>query len=492
MLFDAEEIKTIVFNCYRKFKSFVYYSNNLQSVRLKIAEFEQQKQDMDKKFGEICDIIINESGEDWERLLSSVSYYVLPKITLKQTSNQASNKKAQFLSNCLDEISIDKVNFFVDVPIEVYIVDTLWTVLIGKLLVEKHIFGSEICANRLNSKVYNSREKRVVQSIDFKNISIYYPYFKGYKRWKNEAVRRLEDLYDSGIDSTLISLDLTSFYYSVNVDFDYIRGLLTSDGDSRYDDFSFLTECIKTLYRKYSDLIRKVRNDIFNDQIIIPIGLISSGTVSNLYLHEFDKKIKQNGKVAYYSRYVDDLLIIINSATQESTLKSIIEECFSDCLMPTDDSIEMIGYKGLKIQNSKIKVLKQFSNQSKKYINVLKQEITNTSETQLLPSVDVDLKTFLSRAYSYNDNSIKLREMDSLCINTLSVMRFIGSYIRSKKNTKDKVFEGEARRKKKNNNLPYYEEIDKETQEQLKLFFKGSTLFSLYLKWDKIFSFSIL
>jgi len=488
MLTTFEDVKNIVIDCYRKFKSHVYYSNNLQSVRLKLAEFEQQPEEMDRRINVLSDIIFNESDEGWDDLLESVSYFVLPKISMAQSSNQDSKSNEQIISNCSSDIKIDKVNFFVDVPVEIYILDTLWTVLVGKLIIEKHVLNEEVCANRLNKKIYDSKEKRIFDAIDFKNLSIYYPYFKGYKRWKNRAIHCLEKQYDNKIDSTLVSLDLTSYFYSANVDFDYIRALLVEENDKRYDELSFLTTCIKTLYCKYSELLRTIRTDISENQIIIPIGLISSGIVSNIYLHSFDEKIQSKNNVVYYSRYVDDLLIIINSASKESNLESIINEHFSDCLRPIEDRIDIIGYPGLIIQNNKIKVLKLFSNQSKNYINILKQEITNSSETQLLPSVDVDLKNFINQAYSHNEDSLKIRDMDSLNINTLSVMRFIGSYLRSKKNTQDKP--GYSNKKKYK--LTYYEQIDRETQEQLELFFKGSTLFSLYLKWDKIFAFALL
>ena len=486
MFANIDEAKSFIIDCYRKFKSHIYYSNNLQIVRLKIAEFEQQHEKMYECIEYISSIILNEDKFEWENLLSKISYYVLPKISMVQSSNKKSETNERIITNCADEIKVDKVNFFIDAPIEVYILDTLWTVLIGKLLVEKHIFFNEVCANRLNKKIYDSKENNTLNAIDFKNLSIYYPYFRGYKNWKNNAILCLEKLYDRKIDSTLISLDLTSYFYSVYVDFDYIRELLVTDDDKRYDEFSFLTSSIKSLYCKYSDIIKLIRTDISENQIIIPIGLISSGIVSNIYLHEFDKKIKSHTNVVYYSRYVDDMLIIINSATHKSDLNSIINDHFSDCLKPMGEHIEIIGYTGLMIQNNKIKVLKMFSDQSKNYINILKQEITNSSETQLLPSVDVDLKQFISQAYSHNEDSIKIREMDSLSINTLSVMRFIGSYLRSKKNTKEEAL------KKKKGKKTYYEQIDGETQEQLELFFKGSTLFSLYLKWDRIFTFAIL
>ena len=241
MLTNIEDVKSIVIDCYRKFKSHVYYSNNLQKVRLKISEFEQHPEEMDKRINVLSNIIFNESEKGWNELLNSVSYYVLPKISMAQASNQQSQNDEQIISNCSSDIKIDKVNFFVDVPVEIYILDTLWTVLVGKLIVEKHIFNGEVCANRLNKKIYNSKEKSIVDAIDFKNLSIYYPYFKGYKRWKNRAIQCLEKQYDAKFDSTLISLDLTSYFYSANVNFDYIRELLVTEDDKRYDEFSFLT-----------------------------------------------------------------------------------------------------------------------------------------------------------------------------------------------------------------------------------------------------------
>ena len=483
-----DELKSIVINCYRKFKSHVYYSNNLQCVRLKVSEFEKDHDEMDKRIDKLCEMILSQSNDYWNELLSAVSYYVLPKISMDKSSNQNNETRDQIISNCSEKIKIDKVNFFVDVPIEVYIIDTLWTVLVGKLIVEKRVFGHEICANTLDKKVYLSNEKGILNAIDFKNLSIYNPYFKGYKQWKNKAIQRLEYLYDEKKDSTLISLDITSYFYSVNVDFNYVRNLLVTEKDKRFDDISYLTLCVKSLYCKYSNLISNIRTDILEEQIIIPIGLISSGLISNLYLHEFDKRVIKNANVEYYSRYVDDLLIIINSASQNSNLETILNEYLDNCLRKTGDQIEIVGYPNLRIQSEKIKVLKLFSDQSKNYINILKQEITNTSETQLLPSVDVDLKNFINHAYSHDENSLKIRDIDSLNINTLSLMRFIGSYLKSKKNTQDEQ-QNPSKKKKK---LNYYEKVDVETQEQLTLFFKGNTLFSLYLKWDKIFTFSIL
>ena len=45
------------------------------------------------------------------------------------------------------------------------------------------------------------------------------------------------------------------------------------------------------VYISYSKILHKFREDISANQVIIPIGLVSSGMVSNLYLHDLDIRI---------------------------------------------------------------------------------------------------------------------------------------------------------------------------------------------------------
>lgn len=484
MFTDFNKTKDIVVNCYRKLKSHIYYSNNLQYLKHEVSKFEAVEENMENSFNIITDMLVENSFDKWDLWLKQIACKIFPKI-----SSTTENKNEQVVSNfsSFEDIKIDKVNFFIDAPVEVLIVDTLWTVLVGKLIVDNKLFGDEVQANILNEKNYNSDEKDLYRSIDFQNLSIYNPYFKGYKKWKNEAVYTMESSYDHGLNTTLLSLDLTSYFYSINVNFESIRDMFVSKDDKRYLQFSFVSELIEKLYIKYSQLIHRFREDVNKNQVIIPIGLVSSGIVSNLFLHEFDIRVKNKPNIKYYSRYVDDILIIVNRARKEDTLESIINEYLNDCFCYSEKEIRVKEHPQLVIQNSKIKVLKSFASQSKRHISILKKEISNTSEPNLLPSVDVDLNNFINEAYSHPDDSIKIRDIGDLNVNTLGLMRFISSYLRSKKNTKS----NKANSKRKNR-FSYYDHIDTETQKQLGLFFKDSTLFSLYSKWDKIFCFAIL
>lgn len=482
---DINIAREIVVNCYRKFKSYVYYANNLQYLLLKISEFEEDHEKMDQRFDRLSEMIFYEDVKIWDELLDSVNFKIFPKISSATTHNS----DAKILSNyvdCTREINIDKVNFFINAPIEIFIIDTLWTLLIGKLISEKNILGKEVQANIFAKDIFNNLENDILKAIDFHNLSIYKPYFNGYKNWKNDAVFTIEKLYDSGQDSTLISLDLTSYFYSVDFDFDVLNRILSDNKDSRFCEYSFITSLIVRLYDNYSSLIYTLREDVNENQTVIPIGLVSSGVLANVYLQEFDNMILGNKKISYYSRYVDDLIIVIPLAKNDDTLESIIGNWFSNCLVINEESIQMKGYRFISIQKSKIKILKMFASQSKTYISILKKEISNTSEPHLLPNLDIDLRNFLQRVHTHPTDTIKIRELDTLGVDKLSLMKFISSYLRLKKNTTTQ----ESNPKKKS--LSYYEKIDTETYEQLKLFFKGANLFSVYAKWDKIFYFAIL
>jgi hypothetical protein len=42
----------------------------------------------------------------------------------------------------------------------------------------------------------------------------------------------------------------------------------------------------------------------------LPIGNLTSQLFSNVYLHDFDRYIKEDLEIAYYGRYVDDFVLI--------------------------------------------------------------------------------------------------------------------------------------------------------------------------------------
>lgn len=107
-------------------------------MKKKIAELEADENHMLTVLENLAQLLANPNAEaniqlidDW---LDKINFYVMPK---SFTSNSAKNDlfiSAEFI----EEKEVNKVNFFIDMPIELHLLETMWTVLIGKLVFEKN------------------------------------------------------------------------------------------------------------------------------------------------------------------------------------------------------------------------------------------------------------------------------------------------------------------------------------------------------------------
>lgn len=107
-------------------------------MKKKIAELEADEKHMLKVLENLAQLLENPDTEANTQLiddgLNKISFYVMPKsFTSKSVKNEL------FISaESNEEKEINKVNFFIDMPIELHLLETLWTVLIGKLVFEKN------------------------------------------------------------------------------------------------------------------------------------------------------------------------------------------------------------------------------------------------------------------------------------------------------------------------------------------------------------------
>ena len=80
------------------------------------------------------------------------------------TSNSAKNEL--FISaESNEEKEVNKVNFFIDMPIELHLLETLWTVLIGKLVFEKKLVSAKSYGNAIDDYVlYNKQGEMILRT----------------------------------------------------------------------------------------------------------------------------------------------------------------------------------------------------------------------------------------------------------------------------------------------------------------------------------------
>lgn len=126
--------------------------------------------------------------------------------------------------------------------------------------------------------------------------------------------------------------------------------------------FGIIKIDVKSFYEsiRFDEIIEKLHNDkLLNHQMIyflkelssltklgLPRGLSICSTLSELYMRDVDSKIRELDGVYYYSRYVDDILIITTSNTKEisNKAKSILsEKQLSSNRKSYTDDVEAIG-----------------------------------------------------------------------------------------------------------------------------------------------------
>ncbi|MBH3431421.1 antiviral reverse transcriptase Drt3a [Pseudomonas citronellolis] len=125
---------------------------------------------------------------------------------------------------------------------------------------------------------------------------------------RDSITRNLRSLLSEGVTYRTYRLDIRSFYESFNTP-------------------SVIHEVLKI--PELSPGTKKLVNEILthyssNGGLGIPRGLALSATLSEIMMRSFDEEIKLHPEVFFYSRYVDDIIIITSKNEEESDfLKSI-------------------------------------------------------------------------------------------------------------------------------------------------------------------------
>lgn len=132
----------------------------------------------------------------------------------------------------------------------------------------------------------------------------------------------------------------------------------------------------------------------------MPIGILSSQILANIFLNSTDHYIKEKLKVKYYIRYVDDMVFFLNSKEEANYLKEEIKNFLLNNLkieinpkkiivFPISDKkpLDFLGYR-----ISKYKILPRKRTQKKiRNALLLDNKIALTSYKGILKNTNSDL-----------------------------------------------------------------------------------------------------
>ena len=132
---------------------------------------------------------------------------------------------------------------------------------------------------------------------------------KGTHKAVENVQKQLQIYKRNNGDFWILKCDIKKFFYSIN---------------------PYLLFNIMKRYIKDKDLLFFTQILIFNgpidpSKIGIPIGNYTSQFFANIYLNELDQYIKRVLKIKYYTRYMDDFVLLLTTKQECITTKKIME-----------------------------------------------------------------------------------------------------------------------------------------------------------------------
>ena len=471
---NREKAIQMVRGAYKKLKAYLYYDKTLVFAKKRLAVLESDREAFIKTLEIIAENISNENVSFFDDLITEVDFRVLPK-KFKSSKPESDIVTASADHSC----NISKINFFVDMPIELYIIDFLWTVLVGKLINDRPDILMYSGATAFKPSLYNS-DRDLFGGVDYTSNRAFKPYFGLYSSWRNGAFKTIQKIHPNS-DSLLLCLDLKSFYYSVDFNFCQLEELL--DNDPRLQQFSFLTEIIKKIYYAYTKLITKYKKGVKvqENNTIFPIGITSAIVLREIYLYRFDSQIVNALSPKYYNRYVDDILIVLETdRINETSTEDLINKYLINTGLVTKSGavdLKFSGYSNVRIQKDKVNCFFFPKNQKTILLDIYAETIhMNSSESNLLPDTDVLSSSFTNTAYNIEnlDISNKIRELGFLRNNNYNATRFVNALLRLVKNTY------------------VSEEVMNQYFEQIEEFYQGSQSVEYSNNWRSLFELYLL
>ena len=451
MFENVERNKRMVLGAYKKLKAYYYYDKTILHNKMRLSAWESDAESFDKKVQRLAQFMQTlEKDPDYEYanlLLNSIGFVPLPKafeedrLEDEGLITNATSKKS----------SLCKINFYIKAPVEILILDTIWAVIVGKIAYQQSAISNFSYANKIRARQLYSNDDSLYEGIDFDSNRLFVPYFKRYKKWRNEALEEIKQQYKNNRDTILISLDFKSYYYSAIFNFENLPDYLNDD--ERLKELKPLTDFVEKVYQQYTNILRALRFDISEncgiDENVLPIGLLSSMLVAEFYLKEFDDNLYSRVLPKFYGRYVDDILLVIPKPVNcEINVEDILTRALvNKGILKKGKGIYTVIVPNnpkhpLALQRGKIRCIYFDHKEPDVLIDLIWKEC-NIKASMHDATSEFDLEfsdqTFNEKAYSLEANASPFKVRNFLFSpNDYEASLFISSLIKGSKNTDEK------------------------------------------------------
>ncbi len=295
-------------------------------------------------------------------------------------------------------------------PIEVHIFTVYWIEKIGLKIdniLSPHVYGGRLKKD-LNFSCYGVSES---EKINKAFPGVFIPYYYKYSEWRQKALDTISK-FNKEHNILVLTLDISNFYPRV--------------------DLKRCKNLVSDILRKESDELKEVNDTLFkmierwNEETNLtglPIGLLASPILANLYLKEFDDFVINKTKPLFYGRYIDDIILVLNGSFYE--IENILNE-------GKNILEEILKSKQLKKENGKI--FYKFSER------IGESEKENLS-CKKIPYIEININKqrnfFLSKDASPSIVNAIQREINELS----SLRKFMPDFLDSNSKLLSKIFQ---------------------------------------------------
>lgn len=421
---------------YRKVKSDLFYdSGNISLIQIALYE-ENLINNLSKLL-----VKLNDSNSNY---FSSIDFIGNFKIILKNLEVKNENDDVYFSDEFdkLNKLKIEEIGYryIGNHSVDFHIISSLWIDKIGIYLEEslsENSYGCRLNRDKDSNNFLSSRYK----SSNIENNSFnghFKPYFIDYKRWQDNSVKSIEDALKLQKKIVVVTTDFKGFYHSINPDFliKNLKDFINDANEFKIEKHLNLHSLFTQSLIKWSEFCfpRLKELGLITDYKYagIPIGMVASKVIANIYLKKFDKEIETNLNPLFYGRYVDDIIIVIDNKIGlkdsqgvwkyiKSNLKSFSISNNGETPKSIDKENNIKQQINFNQKKEKLFVLSDESGLS--FIENIKESMKeNSSEWRLLPDSEDDIENLNKDVTSSSKEETVngLRKADGISIQRLN------------------------------------------------------------------------
>jgi len=433
-------------------------------VRLKLARYESNKK-FKSNLNKLKKAINKSTIDDLspiQKYIDEIKYILAPK---KITSKKEMPANVYINQKVLSQYNVEEFNIFIDCPIEIHLISILWILEVGHLL-----------DNELKSNVHGYRLVRNADgNIEDNSYKLFEKYHEKYMNFRDGALQKAIRLHEEDLDTTIINLDIKAFFYNINFNFEK-----DCEEYSTNEYIKKLNKIMDVIHDKYKKNLEENKIKTANEcKTIIPIGLLSSSIISNYVLKDFDEQMLKDVKPAFYSRYVDDMLLVLSNTKlkEKKTVSKLLKSCLfkkANFTFKNKNIHFTVNKNKFLFQNKKVKIFHFLKSDSSHLLEMFSHTITkNSSLFKLLPEDKEIFNTLGEASYniSYSSTVNKISSINGNSLDILNIKRNISQM------TKIVTSTSFSR-----------DEITKYNK-QINELFVGQNILELQTSWEKVFTY---